>query len=285
MMLQTASLLVVALLARSALCHYEPVCNASNYTRNLSVPLPDHFSMSVEVNILQRNRSITVHEYYHGDGNRGRIRLASDDTETVYIYDYDDAQVFLIPDRTGDSEVECGVRVINRNTPRPFLFFGYEEVDGKAHIASVQRLFGLSEHSSDVGAVYVGVEQVRGIPCDRWQTCHVHGKTNLSFTLDYYLSVGDVWNSTYLNDPYPVQLVLIGSRYVSPGETYDFHHVYSITSFNSGPDAVPDELFSVPTGLVCRDRKPGPPPPEIGSYFSTYLEYVRNDSTYLIRVS
>ena len=267
----------------------DPICDLADFTSppNISLPeLPRQFSALIEANLGHRMQTFAVREYFDEIGNRGRIETViptvNGTIETIGIFDYDDAEIFLIPDQFGDEVAECGVRLITE--PNRFIndTFGFQLVNGSVHIGSVLQFFLLVD-----GAIprYLGPEVARGIPCDHWQTCHV--LDNNSFTLDYYFSA-DGWMDAYSDGPVPVQIRLNGSRLQEGGlQVLRINHTYNFVAFNSGPDSVPDEVFMVPNGLACRGRIPGTPLPVLPPYFSMYLEIVRGESkeVQLIRVS
>lgn len=159
--------------------------------------------------------------------------------------------------------------------------FGFQLVNGSVHIGSVLGFFGLVDGANPR---YLGPEIARGIPCLRWQTCHV--LDNNSYTLDYLFSAED-WMDAYSDGPVPVQIRLLGSRLDGNGQVLRINHTYNFVAFNSGPDSVPDEVFVVPNGLACRGRIPGIPLPVLPPYFSMYLENVRAETkeSQIIRVS
>ena len=279
-------ILLVSGLLETVQGHYEPICDPEDYRAPLAMPfpqIPQQFSTVVEANFVEsRNRSnstVNVVEYFDTDGNRGRMEFSANGFKEVGIFDYDDGEIFFIPDlETGD---DCSVRIISESDPFVMVTFGFMRVNGSVHIGTVQNFFDLSDNTN---ATYIGTEWVRGIFCNRWQTCTT--LENNSFTLDYYFSVED-WDLAYNNSPIPVQIVLNASR-LEDGNPENIYHIYNFVNFNSGPDAVPEEVFQVPIGLVCTGRIPGLSLPTLPVYFSTYIEaVVENDDMEvdLVRVS
>ena len=257
----------------------DPVCNLVDFGSTPPDPplpeLPQQFSALIEGNLGHRKQTINLREYFDEIGNRGRIEIAGTNEngtfETIGIFDYDDAEIFLIPDRFGDEMSECGVRLIAEPTRFLNQTFGFQMVNGSVHIGSVLGFFQLV---GDANPIYLEPEIVRGIPCDHWQTCHV--LVNNSYTLDYYFSAEN-WTDAYSDGPVPVQIRLKGSRLDQNGVLM-INHTYNFVAFNSGPDSVPDEVFVVPTGLACRGRIPGIPLPVLPPYFSMFLEAVTPDT-------
>ena len=253
---------------------YLPVCDPANYTDPLSIPLPilpAQFSVVVEANFGQDNRTSDMKEYVDEVENRGRFELSSTNFGTntiVGIFDYNNGEIFVIPDgNTGDA---CAVKPIADPSTRPFLpqtpSFGFQDVNGTIQIGTVSRFFQLLHNTTN--ATWLGVEVVRGIPCNRWQTCTAMPSS--SYTLDYYFATEN-WDFALGDGPTPVQVILTAAD--SRGSLM---HTYSFVSFNSGPRSVPDEVFTVPIGVVCTGRTPGPPIPPFPDYFSLTLEAVQS---------
>ena len=257
---------VLLLCALTVVCAQPmPFCSQSNYTTSPNPPIPNlprQFSAVIEANYLQSNMSALAREYFDEIGNRGRFELNG----ILGIFDYNLNEVFLIPDPYNGNS--CTVRRATALSPQMTQFFGFRMVNGSVLIGTVAHFFRLNSNGS---ANYLGQENVRGITCNRWQTCTVRG--NRSYTLDYYFSTAD-WSFTAnpSGSQIPVQIILEG--WTNDGSYVN--HIYSFVDFMSGPPSVPDEIFMVPTGLACRGRIPGQPLPTLpnSGFFSTYIESV-----------
>lgn len=247
---------------------YTPVCDPQNYSMlTPSVPLPilpDQFSTALEVTIVESNITLLIVEHYDYPGNRGRLETIYQGTKQTAIFDYKDGEVFLIPDR--DRNVSCGVQMISDQSQYLNSSFGVTYVNGSAHIKTVAQLFALTPNDS---ALYMGVETVRGIQCNRWQTCHVFD--NSSYTLDYYFTTSD-WDYVFSGENIPIQIELNGVFITDDGTLQMLKHVYPFIAFHSGPDAVPDSAFAVPTGMPCVGRNAGKDLPAASTYFSLQIE-------------
>jgi len=118
---------------------------------------------------------------------------------------------FLLPMviHTGDA---CAVKPIADPSTRPFLpktpSFGFQDVNGTIQIGIVNRFFQLLRNNTR----WLGMEVVRGIPCNLWQTCTA--MQNNSYTLDYYFATEN-WDFAVGDGPTPVQVFLNHS--VLPG--------------------------------------------------------------------
>lgn len=256
-------------LIRAVFGQYMPVCDPANYTGPPSIPLPNlptQFSAVIEANLRQENGTTNVREYFDEVGNRGRFEITRYGSKTVGIFDYDDGEIFRISD--GDT---CEVNLIADPSTRSFFtetpIFGFQEsVNGSVHIGTVRDFFQLRDN-----ATWLGVEVVRGIPCNRWQTCTV--LENNSYTLDYYFATEN-WDFALGNGATPVQVIL-NALIVRKGVAESLNHIYSFVSFDTGPRSVPDEAFTVPFGLICSGRIPGLPIPSLPEYFSATIEAVQ----------
>ena len=94
---------------------------------------------------------------------------------------------------------------------------------------------------------------------------------------DYYFSRSNAdWISAYGDDPIPVQIVVSGANWSVSLHRYDYHNFTHIYSFNGGSDSVPDDVFKIPIGTICKGRGPGKSYPALPDYFSTYIELADN---------
>ena len=258
---------------------YVPVCNAESYSQTPNPPfpaLPDQFYTAIELSGSRdvsedsySNYSFIMSEHYDYPGNRGRIDWVSESGDIdLTIFDYNLGEAFIIPDR--EREVACGV--ISLSEPSSFLnssLFGYTYVDGRIHIGSVRDMFDLAENQS---AKNCPQKQVRGILCNCWETCHVF--ENSSYKTTYFFA-SNSWNYYYPEEAaIPVQVDVCATFLDSDGTLNEFRHTYSLFGFHSGPSAVPDSVFEVPTGLPCLGRIPGKGLPDVPPYFSMLIETV-----------
>ena len=251
---------------------FTPVCDFSQSSGPPVPDLPDQFSFTIEGNLIERNSTAIMTEYYDGPGNRGRLEFGFNASLGIGIFDYDLGEIFLIPDfRTGD---DCRVYPIADN-PRFLNFtFGVENRNGSIHIGSPSTF--VEALRDDSITQYVGEDMVRGIPTQRWQACV--NRENISYLIDYYFAT-EPWNyegqgqkldSTQM---VPVQFTLNTTR-ISNGTIRNIYHIYTVVDFRAGPESVPDSLFRVPNGLACTGRSPGQPVPQIPQFFSAYTERV-----------
>lgn len=242
-------------------------------------PLPDipsQFYATVEANLIQRSQTIVVTEYYDQVGDRGRLEVILNGTKEIGIFDYTLGEIFLIPDPQGG---DCRVFPISPSTDFLRFTFGFQERNGSLHIGSpgavLERI-----HSMNASTIYLGEDTVRGIPVLHWQSCV--SLVNNSYLVDYYFSHSN-WTYGDQDDNVPmvpIQFNLNDSFVNSRGEIHNSNHVYTFVDFQSGPDSVPDEVFTVPTGLACKGRIPGQPIPKPPDTFSGRVEFMFNSEKY-----
>ena len=98
-----------------------PICTLDQSSGPPVPGLPDQFSFTIEGNLIERNSSAIMTEFYDGPGNRGRLEFGFNASSGIGIFDYNLGEIFFIPDfRTED---DCRVYPIADN-PR-FLNFTF----------------------------------------------------------------------------------------------------------------------------------------------------------------
>ena len=256
---------------RAAAQPYPPICNVTDY-QNRTGPqlpsLPSQFSTTIQAYIFSLSKEIVVREYFDEINNRGRLEFSSTGRTGYGIFDYGQQEIFLFK-----SNEDCVVRKINVNNRFLRETFGFTVVNGSVHIGTVSDFFRLAKNDTRY-IRYEGPDEIRGVECDHWQTCHV--SENRSYILDYYFTRKNSvfnWTSAFDNDPIPVQISLNGTH----NNGTPVQNVYSFVGFNSGQDSVPDEVFRLPTGMVCRGRIPGQDVPRLPNFFSTHVESINED--------
>ena len=247
--------------------------------------LPDQFSFTIEGNLIERNSTAIMTEFYDGPGNRGRLDFGHNGSSSISIFDYNLGEIFLIHHHRAGSN--CRVYPI-ANNPSRFLnrTLGVEIQNGTIHIGSPRTFLERLRENNTTVPQYIGKDMVRGIPTQRWQACF--NRENNSYLIDYYFATED-WNyegqgqNLDLTKMVPVQFTLNATR-IECGEVRNIYHVYAVVDFRAGPDSVPDSLFRVPNGLACTGRFPGQPVPQIPPFFSTYVQRVNKNFTQTYRV-
>ena len=257
-----------------------PLCDPNDYG-NLdldgSVPLPvlpSQYMIAAEVNMLLRNRSIFVKEYYDEIGNRARIEDTIDGITSVTIADYNDGEAFVFPDR--DAGRPCTAYPIVLNSQNIFLVSRVlGVVEGENHTVHIARPFNnIASRVNDSNTNYTGVKIVRGIPTHHWRACFSNDAE--WYEAHFYITYNDQWNLPFMSERSPVQIEVTGQR-IDNGTVRNISDIVTYVLYRNGSDAVPDEMFQVPTGLPCRGRKAGRPLPAFPRFFSSRFEFaVRN---------
>jgi hypothetical protein len=257
---------------------YIPVCSGESYSQTPYPPiptLPNQFYTAVELSYSEKNRSYVLSEHYDDPGNRARLDYVWEDSGEpgVEIYDYDLGEAFLIPDR--ERNVACGVKSLEE--PSSFLnnsFFRFRYVNGSIHVGSVKDMFDLAGNQS---ARNCPQKKLRGILCDCWETCH--NFDNYSYTVTYYFASSELNYYFPGEATIPVQINVHNASLENDGTLSESRITYSFFGFHSGPSAVPDSAFEVPTGLPCLGRISGKDLPQVSQYFSMHIESVVDANT------
>lgn len=277
--------LLVLLPCRCALADtLTPGCDPSKFVTapNESLPvIPDQFMIVAEINVVLQNKTIFVKEYLDEIGNRARIDGTDEGQTQVTIANYNDREAVVFPDRnTGEA---CTVYPITLTSPnRNFLVRRVLGVvpgpNGTVHIGPPSMNFQRINNSN---ALYIGVEMIRGIPCHYWQACYV--TQSEWYLYDVYFTASDQWQLPYMEPLSPVFIRQSGQT-IENDTLRDVNYTISYTLFQSGPDAVPDEVFQVPLGLPCKQRRAGPPLPPFPKFFSTNAEVVFGNTVIVVKV-
>ena len=263
---------------------YTSVCDESDYTLSDGDPplprLPDQYYLAAEATIKEFNLSIFVTEYLDEIGNRGRLDSTSRGQKTSSISDYNLRETFVFPNRrTGD---DCTVSLLTTNTTNPLTRFIFGIVPGDnntVHIGPPSYFFLIDNGTN---ARYLGINETRAVPSYHWQSCTVN--ENSSWIIDYYFTDASLW-MTSETGLVPVTIELFGERlYPTSEDIIELEHHYTFVDFRSGPESVPDDVFMVPTGLICSGRITGPPIPALPSFFTTGIEIVTSDKAWNFQV-
>ena len=238
---------------------------------------PDQFSAEIEANIIHRNLTLHVTEYYDNINNRGRIESHSAFGKNVTFINYDTMEVSHIM-AGADGQKSC-IAVPLATDPSRFarFLFGAHFANGTAHIITTTQFFMFG---AEFNETYIGIETVRGVPCHRWQSCNVSTGAERSYTIDYYFTQTN-WN--YNPVMVPFQMVVNGTspnRNTSDGSIHQVYNVYSFVNFRPGP--ADDELFRVPPGLPCLGRQTGKPLPPLPQDYYTMLYETTDPSSKVI---
>ncbi|XP_065192894.1 uncharacterized protein LOC135823945 [Sycon ciliatum] len=218
--------------------------------------LPSSFSTEVEANILNRDYTVQVREFFDGRDDRAQLEVTRNGSRTVVIDDIRNGIQYTVD----DSRRTCQARNYTLRDRLETL-----GPDGQPHLISVNDFFrfGKAYHEK-----YVGQATVRGIVCDQY-TGNYTNTTNgmyVSYVMQWYFARQSNW--TMPAGPgdgtaIPVRLDLVGvsniTRTQGPPTTplpsqplHNFHHVYEFTKFLPNPDFfnTPGN-FNPPEGILC----------------------------------
>jgi hypothetical protein len=234
--------------------------------------LPTQFEAVVEANIVNKNYTIHMHEWFDKKNNRARTDMYSytRHQSSTNIYDFGKNHYFHL-----DSQAGCQWGDTAHITGRSF---GVEQSGGSGpHLSTSERYF---RFGAGMNETYVGRKTVRNIMADHWiATMSRGGNRSSTMTLDYYFSVPEWKLPDTGSTRVPLRLKLTGTRLVTsatdracvakcnpPGRacwtkcskplpkgqwynhTYD--HVYDYTSFKVG--APKASVFDQPCGIACK---------------------------------
>ena len=258
----------------------DAVCNVkgSSNTSGKSLPsFPQQFSVQIEASLTNQNRLTGLVEYYDGLGQRGRIdafldvRSTGPPTRFTLVADYKSDQGFHIAYPDSDS-ASCDVVALENDRFTNFIFHTFSGPNGTVRIGSANDLLMFGGRLKD-NETYIGLEFARGVLTDHWRYCYL--SLNISFALDYYFAV-EGWELPQNGSRIPILATVYGMDQDDDGK-YPFSHTYTFTAFDSSP--LDDEVFAIPEGLVCRNRKNLKPlPPLDVKYFSSLTEVTNNTS-------
>ena len=265
--LLTALLCVSADLMDDNLTLCEPV---NNYANASTVPLPSfppQFSVQVEVDSTATNSTFRVVEYYDSVGQRGRVDNYISDLRYTLIADFVTDQAFHVMYTEGEI-ADCNAVSLENDVIANYTFHAVPGPNGTLRIGSANDLLGFAGRLKDQ-EVYLGQEFMRGVPTDRWQYCF--DSENLTFLLDYYFAV-EGWGFPLNASRVPILATLDGRQRTYSGEIVTMQTTFTFTAFDPSP--LGDEVFAIPEGLVCRNRKNLKPlPPLDVNYFSSISEF------------
>jgi len=258
--------------------------------------LPDRFSAIIEANIMQKNQTWIMEEFYdYAQQKAKRVFFVNDLIQTSYE-DFSDAQDALWSYTTthddADTLLSCTLDSYKANADGFSVFD--ESSSGRLISSAEWFLFG-----SNFSETYIGKSTVRGIASEGWTRNVTLGPVDFdghtasfNFELTYYFSV-ESWN-WFLSSQHrvPVRVDMQGTRTLDYGNgttvDYAYHHFYDYVQFFADDLTLEDELeFAVPefvaqcnvtkycavypTESVCSLFK-GPELPKISESFSARYE-------------
>ncbi|XP_025109444.1 uncharacterized protein LOC112573362 isoform X2 [Pomacea canaliculata] len=213
--------------------------NSTEYFNSLpGIPkLADAFHVWVEIRTEGSNRTELVEESVDNSGNRAVLRLLDNGRETKTIFLYDLNQTFVFRD------TNCTVANIISD---PSLFVSKAQNASGMTYLPTQLFFNLS-----AAKVYVGRQEVRGIPCDQWHACV--STPHVNYTVDFYFTVHE-WQTPSSSPQVPVRFMVQGNQALDPGSPSLFSRVYDFFGYEP-QSVVNEEVFETTKGIVCHGRE------------------------------
>ncbi|CAH1773830.1 unnamed protein product [Owenia fusiformis] len=234
--------------------------------------LPPSFYTKVEMKILNRGRAMDVEQYFDGRNQRASIRMTQGGQDTMSIINFPTNELFNV------FGTNCGVQQLNETDfARLFMEMGSTTTN------PVYSSKGALKFGPEYGQKYIGLERVRGMPVNHWQSCHQWEREGYTttFTVDYYftgknLNMTANWSDAESATPgsqFPVRAVIMG-RNGEDGE--EFNHMYDFVLFKDYP-SIDEAVYQTPSGVYCAGRTSTLKVPQLGASFRFNEEILLTD--------
>ncbi|XP_046581733.1 uncharacterized protein LOC124289166 [Haliotis rubra] len=233
--------MVLFLTLTSSLTPDPSVCTPSDGSNPGPTPkLPDQFSARVECNILNKNSTTDVEEWYDQVGNRGAAQQYQFGIKADVIYDYTTQEYIMVVEAIDGTIAGCVVQPLSQ-TSNEYLFGVTKSPNGSESIYSVG---GAMRFGRTLKETYLGAD---------------------------WLRAKNSWNTAIAVNQVPVRCEIQGKKTVTGSHSYLFHHIYEFTDFQT---SVSDDKFEIPKGAYCPNRKNTKPLPTLNDFFHYYSEIV-----------
>ena len=214
---------------------------------DLAVPFPSfpsQFSVQIEAANGQQNATYRAVEYYDGVGQRGRVDYVD---QFTLISDFNADQAFHIR-YAGGRITDCTAVPLEEDRDTNFTFHEIPGPNGTLQIGSANDFIIPGMLKDQV--MYIGQEFVRGVLTDNWQYCFA--SENGSYLVDYYFAV-EGWSFPLNASRVPISATILINFRAPSGEFVITETTYTFTAFDPSP--LGDDVFAVPEGVVCKNRK------------------------------
>jgi len=201
--------------------------------------LPNAFLVNVEANLIDQNKTENLREFYDFNIGWSKLEINYFDSFTHYYNDLNNKQTWIVVNgQTCEKKPITSSRNFNIRSTADLMVFG-----------------------DQFNETYVGVEEIRGVPCDKWLTSFnfvdqgfvlpngtlINNGTVYNFNLTYYFTV-ESWGFRSLNvTRKPMRAFLYGTKTTVNNVTTIINHYYEFVNFV--PRAPLAETFALPT--VC----------------------------------
>ncbi|XP_041355389.1 uncharacterized protein LOC121373012 [Gigantopelta aegis] len=212
--------------------------------------------------------SFVVRESYDYPNKIASVQMTSLNRTTKSIIDFEAGERYsFAPNET------CMTYSINDRGPNNIFGFLLRG-NGSVQFATSADVFKFGRTYNET---YVGTDEIRGIPVNRWASCQHSDDLHSTFRLDYYFSRDNFLSPT--NDTnIPIRITITGEARnedkqgnVKPTGSHNYTHVYEYSYFKPGP--IKDQtVFHSPKGIVCKGRKNVKQLPKMPEQFTVDIE-------------
>ncbi|XP_046549636.1 uncharacterized protein LOC124259539 [Haliotis rubra] len=222
--------------------------------------LPKQFSVRVEANILDKNYTTDIREWYDEVNNKGAIDQFEQGVEAIAIYDYDlNELIVVIP--MPDSSFHCTVTDLAQD-PNRFIFGAKTYANGTDRIYTAA---GALRFGGSTPEKYIGIQTVRGVLTDTWQSCVYWADMDATMTVLWHFSRVD-WQTSQDTPQVPVRCHVTGKIW-NGTVSRNFEHIYEFAEYRNSLDGE-TERFETPQGAYCHGMKTRTKPPTPSNTFS-----------------
>ncbi|XP_064596530.1 uncharacterized protein LOC135463144 [Liolophura sinensis] len=242
-----------------------PVSDADSKGGPKKPVLAKTYTARVECNLMDRNYTTDVIEYFDQQHNRGSVVQTQDNSTGQLIYNYDTNEIFTV-DLT-DNTCTADALTTDENN----FLFGFKAVN-----SSMSRIFtanGALRFGGDTKEKYLGKFVVRGIRVDGWQSCTYWPSLQATSLVKWYFTDSSGWQEAIDEDQLPVRCEITGRGQDDTGQMHSYHHIYEFSHYRPYIDTA-DKVFEVPAGTLCPGRKMSKKLPTPSNYFNFEAEVV-----------
>lgn len=192
--------------------------------------LPDSFSAEIEANILEKNYSLIVREYYDYDNNRYRIENHNSQYSHIELCDFNSQHHYEV-NVTASNEFNCKV------SPSTTCRMGPRS-------KHIKKASDFLKGSNDTDYYYTGEAVERGIRCDTWEATVMFNMSTfpsrgpgprpdyLEYTLLWYFAKPSWSIMKESNHSVPISLHMEGGEYLNTGTLMKpFNHYYNFIDY------------------------------------------------------
>eukprot|EP01114_Cavostelium_apophysatum_P005377 TRINITY_DN1629_c0_g1_i1.p1 TRINITY_DN1629_c0_g1~~TRINITY_DN1629_c0_g1_i1.p1 ORF type:complete len:833 (-),score=171.02 TRINITY_DN1629_c0_g1_i1:58-2556(-) len=232
--------------------------------------LPQSFTVSIEINHIDANRTTRVDEYFDYENQRIRADYYSGERHEVTVWDLKERLVHSLHNFNN-----CTVRNLTEAEEHSFL--------NGTHLVGASTIL---HFGSQYEETYQGERRARGILCEHWLSEEIPDEyNNGSYTIDYFFSdpawliaeAGNFWSETaQMNYRVPIQAVINGTS-MEDGNLTSYTTVIEFLFFDEG---TPDPgAFTFLERFLCAHITQ-PDLPTLPDQFEANIEFTIADSNY-----